>query len=66
MHNISKWTVKNNNHHLKNSQKYKMNKLTNQQQQQPICMVCGETSSTGYHCGAVTCEACKVRIKLWK
>lgn len=41
-----------------------MNKLTNQQQQQPICMVCGETSSTGYHCGAVTCEACKVRIKL--
>jgi len=25
------------------------------------CRVCGEPSS-GWHCGAVTCEACKVRI----
>ena len=24
------------------------------------CKVCGEPSS-GWHCGAVTCEACKVR-----
>ncbi len=32
----------------------------NNQNLKAICMVCGETSSTGYHCGAVTCEACKV------
>ncbi len=25
------------------------------------CQVCGEQSS-GLHCGAITCEACKVRI----
>jgi hypothetical protein len=23
------------------------------------CRVCGETNSTGWHCGNVTCEACK-------
>lgn len=26
------------------------------------CKVCGEPSS-GWHCGAVTCEACKVKSK---
>ncbi len=26
------------------------------------CQVCGEQSS-GLHCGAITCEACKVRMK---
>lgn len=26
------------------------------------CHVCGEASS-GWHCGAITCEACKVRYK---
>jgi hypothetical protein len=25
------------------------------------CRVCGEQSS-GWHCGAVTCEACKVKM----
>jgi hypothetical protein len=25
------------------------------------CQVCGEQSS-GLHCGAITCEACKVRL----
>ncbi len=27
------------------------------------CQVCGEQSS-GLHCGAITCEACKVRKKI--
>ena len=27
------------------------------------CHVCGEPSS-GWHCGAITCEACKVEFKL--
>lgn len=25
------------------------------------CRVCGETSSAGWHCGTITCEACKVK-----
>ena len=28
------------------------------------CRVCGEASS-GWHCGAVTCEACKVCLKYY-
>ena len=27
------------------------------------CQVCGEQSS-GLHCGAITCEACKVRLDM--
>lgn len=29
------------------------------------CQVCGDTNKAGWHCGAITCEACKVIYK-WR
>lgn len=35
-----------------------MSLLSDKNKPEP-CRVCGETNSAGWHCGTITCEACK-------
>ncbi|GBP52566.1 Ecdysone receptor [Eumeta japonica] len=34
-------------------------------QQEELCLVCGDRAS-GYHYNALTCEGCKVGVRLWR